>query len=208
MADHSSLDDVLTYLRDRTTSDRRLVVGIGGPGGSGKSTLADWMAQRLPDSAVVHLDDFRLPRSQRKRHAPYGSHPDANNIERLRGGLAGFRAHGSVVHPVIDPISGEESTPYTLSGMSVLLVEGEIAAYDMLAKEWDLLILLQTSFWQLLKTRWIRDRQQRGYTWSKMLRVIYHSTIKDYPRFAKHASSRADILLRRTESGEWKKKRG
>ncbi|WP_173917336.1 uridine kinase [Halobacillus sp. Marseille-Q1614] len=42
------------------------LVGIDGCGGAGKSTLAEGISQRYSKSAIVHMDDFYLPSSERK----------------------------------------------------------------------------------------------------------------------------------------------
>jgi len=52
-------------LATATRHGRRPVVGVDGPGGAGKSTFAAHLAGHLPDTTVVHVDDFYRPTSQR-----------------------------------------------------------------------------------------------------------------------------------------------
>jgi len=84
---------------DRTTP---LVVGIGGPGGCGKSTLSRWLYHRMDDAEILSLDDFRLPREDRKKHGRYSSHPLGNDVDRLERVLEEAKAGRQVMQPVFD----------------------------------------------------------------------------------------------------------
>lgn len=46
---------------------KTLLIAIDGRGGSGKSTLADLLKKHFPKSAVVRLDDFAYPDTDRER---------------------------------------------------------------------------------------------------------------------------------------------
>ena len=59
MTAHSSpVERVVSDLRDRSSGNARLLVGIDGFGGSGKSTLAQLLARSLESATVVGMDDF------------------------------------------------------------------------------------------------------------------------------------------------------
>ncbi|ESP99163.1 uridine kinase [Streptomyces sp. GBA 94-10 4N24] len=65
------LFDVAAYAaRVRARAKARgghFLLGVDGPGASGKSTLAGQLARHLPESHVVHVDDFYLPSADRAR---------------------------------------------------------------------------------------------------------------------------------------------
>ena len=58
------------FVRDRlATATAPLVVGLCGAQGSGKSTVAAALAERMPDTVVLSLDDLYLPLAERRRLA-------------------------------------------------------------------------------------------------------------------------------------------
>lgn len=62
-------------MRERlATATAPLIVGLCGAQGSGKSTIAAALAERIPDTVVLSLDDLYLPRAERERLAR-GVHP-------------------------------------------------------------------------------------------------------------------------------------
>lgn len=72
---HTKLNvgELVAAIVQRAAARPRIVVGIDGPGASGKSTLAGLLAAHLTDhqanAAVVHVDDFYLPSTDRGSHA-------------------------------------------------------------------------------------------------------------------------------------------
>ncbi len=173
------------------------LVGIGGPGGGGKSMLSDWLKESLPSCEVLSLDDFRLPRASRPRHAPFGSHPDAVDFSRLQAVLTSARAGGPVHQPVFDLDKGHAQNHKVLPAADVLLLDGEITAYEMLDAYLDVRILVQSSLWTQLRTRLNRDRGDRGCSLSKTLKIYVQSNLKDHPRFSKGAEEKAQLIFYR-----------
>ncbi len=60
---HVSQQQAIRHVRDLAAarSGRTVWVGIDGFGGAGKTTVADRLAAAVPDSCVVHVDDFSGP---------------------------------------------------------------------------------------------------------------------------------------------------
>jgi uridine kinase len=88
------LDEIAAEIRARgDRTGRRILVGVDGPGASGKSTLAALLAERLPDTLVVHVDDFYRP-SADERPGGLGADFDLERLERqvLRPAFAGETA--------------------------------------------------------------------------------------------------------------------
>lgn len=71
MKSNGTLDiaDLAAEVHRRSEGRPRVLVGVDGPGASGKSTLAGLLANAMPDTAVVHVDDFYLPNKQQGSRA-------------------------------------------------------------------------------------------------------------------------------------------
>ncbi|WFB36523.1 hypothetical protein P3T73_01955 [Kiritimatiellota bacterium B12222] len=178
-------------------NNRPYLIGIGGPGGSGKSHFTHWLRQEIPHSVVLSLDDFRLPRSERPKHAPFGSHPEAIDLPRLFATLTRAREGRSFSQPHFDVEHGKVLKESPLSPAPVIFVDGEITAYSELHPYLDYLFLVQTSYWTQLRTRLHRDTRERKCSLRKTLRIYVRSNLIDHPRFAKKAKARADLILYR-----------
>ncbi|KEP53641.1 P-loop nucleoside triphosphate hydrolase [Rhizoctonia solani 123E] len=76
-----------------------LLVGIGGPTCSGKTTLAKYLRAILPNSFIIHQDDFAPPQEQIPMHPVYNVQdwddaPGAIDWPRLRASLKHVKDHG------------------------------------------------------------------------------------------------------------------
>ncbi len=181
--------------REVAAAPAPLVIGIGGPGGCGKSTLSRWLRHHLPDARILSLDDFRLPRAQRSAHGRYGSHPEANDLLRLRKTLADFRKGRSIRQPVFDPVAGQAAREIRVSAARILLADGEIAAHEAVRPCLDRLILVEAHWRTQLNVRLTRDLRERGCTLEKAIDLFLQSNLRDYPRYASGARAAAHAVL-------------
>lgn len=178
-----------------------LIVAIGGPGGTGKSTFTKSLMRDLPKVAHLSLDDFRLPRARRAAMGLYGSHPDGNDLKRLRRCIALARRGLSFAAPVFDQKAGETLSIRQVEPQPILLCDGEIAAHDALGDLFDHLIIVTAHWRTQLDTRLGRDISRRAHSLEKAIDVFLNSNLRDYPRFSGSAHSRADWLLYRSRRG-------
>ncbi|MEX2606481.1 MAG: hypothetical protein WD708_03975 [Kiritimatiellia bacterium] len=175
--------------------DGPFILGVGGPGGSGKSRVAEWLRVHVADLVVLGLDDFRLPRKNRPKHAPFGSHPDAIDWDRLEDVLRDVKAGGPVRQPVFDRLTGSATKENLLPGGDVILLDGEITSHERMFPYLDKRIVVRAHLWTQLRTRLNRDRRERWTSLKKTLRIFYRSNLCDYPRFA--SKSAPDVSLYR-----------
>jgi len=171
------------------------IVGIGGPGGCGKSTLSRWLRHNLSEARILSLDDFRLPRHERPAHGRYGSHPEGNDLQRLKKCLQDFHNSRPIRQPIFAPVAGKTTREITVPTTRILLADGEIAAHQKLRPHFDRLILVDAHWRTQLNTRLTRDLKERYCTLEKAIDIFLQSNLRDYPQFAAGAREAADILL-------------
>ena len=177
-----------------------LLVGIGGPGGGGKSYLVESLLEKLDDVSVLHLDDFRLPRADRKKHGRYGSHPEGNDLKRLREVLENLKQGRAVQQPVYCPEAGSATRERTVEPERLVLVDGEIAVHTGLRDEFDALILVYAHWRTQLNARLSRDMELRHCDLEKAIHIFLESNLRDYPRFSEGIEEEADVVVYRTAS--------
>jgi uridine kinase len=180
------------------------LIGIGGPGGTGKSILTGYLQTQLGNCAVLTLDDFRLPRDQRPAHAPFGSHPDAVDLKRLQTVLQSARDGGELHQLHFDRQAGRVLHESVLPAAEMILVDGEITAYDFMAPYLDHMILVQSGLLTQFRSRLSRDRQDRNCSLMKTLRIFIRSNLMDHPRFASNAKARAACILYRQQNNRFR----
>lgn len=173
------------------------LLGIGGPGGCGKTTVSRWLLARIKGAALLPLDDFRHPREARSERGLLGSHPDGNDLTRLRACLRAARRRQSFERPVFDPVAGTSKRTAPVPPAPVLICDGEIAAHSAIRNEFDGLVVVDAHWRTQLNTRLTRDLRERHCSLDKALNIFLQSNLRDYPTYAEGAREAADLVLYR-----------
>jgi uridine kinase len=181
--------------REAASRSGPFLVGIGGPGGGGKSTLSRWLRHHVDGARILSLDDFRLPRDRRPSHGRYGSHPEGNDLGRLKKCLRDFHQGRPIRQPVFDPLKGAVLEEIRVPAATLLLADGEIAAHAEVRACLDRLILVEAHWRTQLNTRLTRDLKERHCSLEKAMDIFLQSNLRDYPRFSAGAHEAADVLL-------------
>ena len=125
--------------------DRPLFLALDGRCGSGKTTLASQLAERFPDSAVFHTDDFYLPPADR---VPGWEHIPCANMDfaRLsREVLTPARAGDAVSYRAYSCREGTYLPAKSIAPKKLFLVEGSYSHHPLLAEHYDLKVFVTCS---------------------------------------------------------------
>lgn len=183
---------LITIFPDNT---HPILVAVGGPGGTGKSSFCSALQNQLPDSSILSLDDYRIPRKLRQDRTIYGSHPDANRIDLLISHCEKLRACASIEKPVYDSVTGEADLLVTFIPKRFVILDGEISTYQQLRSFIDFSIFIDSDLKTQLKSRINRDIMQRGYSYEKVQSVFIQSNIKDFSQFGAKSKFCTDVRL-------------
>ena len=184
-----------------------LLIGIGGQGGSGKSSVSHWLVNKIEGSALLPLDDYRLPRRDRAERGLLGSHPEGNDLPRLFADLDAARSGRTIHRPIFNATAGEADQTEPVRPGSCLICDGEIAAHEELRTQFDLFILVESHWRTQLNARLSRDIAERAYALEKAIEVFLKSNLRDFPRFSAGAKDHADWVLYRNTRGVFSAKK-
>lgn len=134
--------ELLDTIEELRKTYNAFAVAIDGMTGAGKTTLAAHLSKKY-GAPVVHLDDFRLPLSERK--------PD---WETIPGGEMDFERFDEeivtpwltkkpLVYSVVDPKSGEITERRALPDGQMFLFEGTYALHPLIRDFYDLRLFMK-----------------------------------------------------------------
>ena len=195
MAFEPPVDYIADIIRGRQKEkNKNIIIAVGGPGGSGKSTLAAQLQKQLPGSAVLHVDDYRLPRSERTKNQ-LGSNPKSNKLNLLSSHLESIRLNESFDKPVYNSVTGVAESKETYLPGLINIVDGELSTIKKLTSHIDFYIFVKVSLLNQLSYRVNRDRTDRKYSLAKSLNIFLRSNLIDYKIYNYGAKARADIIV-------------
>ena len=130
-----ALPPIEAFVRDRLTpATAPLVIGLCGAQGSGKSTIAARLADHIPDTVVLSLDDLYLTKAERERLAEIvhpllrtRGVPGTHDVALGEAVLADLRAGRPVRLPRFDKAIDDrapESTWPQVEGARLVIFEG------------------------------------------------------------------------------------
>ena len=140
----SSLAETISSLLSAHPSSP-VLIALDGRCGSGKTTLAAQLAERFPDSAVFHTDDFYLPPADRVdgwEHIPCAN----MDLARLsREVLTPARAGDAVSYRAYSCREGTYLPAKSIVSKPLFLVEGSYSHHPLLAENYDLRVFVTCS---------------------------------------------------------------
>jgi pantothenate kinase len=203
-----SLAEVADVIRDATTADRRLVVGITGCPGAGKSTIAQSLIELLsPRATLLPMDGFHLPLSKlvelgrRERMGAPDTFDVAGFLATLAAIRAGFGNAGvSVLAPGFDR-AREEAVPDAidvLPEVPCVIVEGNYLLLDSRGWEPTVALLDLTFFVEVdraLRLERLIERHERFGKSAAEARAWALGPDEDNARLIEATAPRADYRI-------------
>lgn len=169
--------------------NKPLLLALDGRCGSGKTTLAAQLAERFPDSAVFHTDDFYLPPADRVdgwEHIPCAN----MDLARLsRKVLTPARAGDAVSYRAYSCREGAYLPAKSIVSKPLFLVEGSYSHHPLLAENYDLRVFVTCS--QEEQARRLQAREGERYP-----NFVQRWIPLEEGYFAQyHIETRADLIL-------------
>lgn len=184
----SSLSETISSLLSAHPS-RPVLIALDGRCGSGKTTLAAQLAERFPDSAVFHTDDFYLPPADRVdgwEHIPCAN----MDLARLsREVLAPARAGDAVCYRAYSCREGAYLPAKSIVSKPLFLAEGSYSHHPLLAENYDLRVFVTCSKEE--QARRLQAREGKRYP-----NFVQRWIPLEEGYFAQyHIETRADLIL-------------
>lgn len=172
-----------------------LLIALGGPGGGGKTTLAAKLNRRLPESATLHLDNYKTARHHRQHLNIAGPHPDANQMELIKRHLTAIKANTSFMAPIYDGTTGDTGSYEAYTPCRFNIIEGEVATYKEFRHLIDLSLFIDADFHTQLTTRMQRDVSIQGHSIEKAVRTFLKSNLDEFICFGAESKQWSDLQL-------------
>jgi uridine kinase len=179
-----------------------VLIAVGGPGGIGKSSFCKRLAQHLPDSNILRLDDYKTPREIRKGQNLFGAHPEANMMDLVKEHYITAKNGESFDKPLYNATSGEADETEFYETRRFSIIDGEISTYKQFRDYVDFSIFIDSNLHTQLNTRLNRDMKERQYTYEKAINTFLHSNLREFGEFGAESKNWADIHLHCYENYE------
>jgi uridine kinase len=182
-------------LQKKFVDENHVLIAVGGPGGTGKSSFCEKLAELLPDSNVLHLDDYKTARKVRQGLNIFGAHPEANMMDLVLEHYITAKNGGSFHKPVYNAVTGEADKTEFFKASRFTVIDGEISTYRHFRDYVDFSIFIDSDLKTQLKTRLDRDIKQRRYSYEKAIATFLHSNLREFGEFGAESKNWADIHL-------------
>jgi uridine kinase len=186
---------IAELLLEKFVDCENILIAIGGPGGIGKSSFCKKLSKLLPDSNILHLDDYKTPREVRRGQNLFGAHPDANMMDLVEEHYVTAKNGESFDKPLYNAVSGKADDTEFYETKHFTIIDGEISTYKQFRDYVDFAIFIDSDLQTQLNTRLNRDINERKYTYEKAIATFLNSNLREFGEFGAESKNWADIHL-------------
>lgn len=168
------------------------LVGIDGGGGAGKSTFAKNLQEHLPNSAIIHIDDFyKGPWNKRLDDTDYDINPFFDWARFHSEVLRPLQDGKQIQYHVYDWHTHTADTVVSVTANAMVIVEGGYTIQQKFANLYDFKIWIETDEDLRLKQALLRDGEHMRFLWEEDWLPVERNYIRTYNPFA-----RADLVVK------------
>jgi uridine kinase len=187
-----SFQDLADDIISRPSKFSQKIVAIDGGGGAGKSTFAKRLQELIPNSAVIHGDDFyKGPWDKRLDHTNYVVNPMFDWDRYQSEVLDAVRDGKLVQYHVYDWHKHLSEEVVSVPQGATVIVEGGYVTQKNFADSYDFKIWIEADMNLRLEKALVRDGEHMRYLWEEDWLPVERNFIeKDNP------ASRADLIVK------------
>ncbi len=181
------------------TSQRPVLVAVGGDSGTGKTTLVSGLYRIFGSQRITNicLDDYhKLDRAARKQAGVTALDPRANDLDLMADHVNRLRRGETIAKPTYDHSTGTFGPTETVAPREIVVIRGLFPLFTPeLDAAFDVRIWLDPQ--EELKWSWKvkRDCAQRGYSVPEVIRQLMDRR-DDQLAFIAPQQKNADLIIR------------
>ena len=183
-------------------TNKKLIIGIAGGTGSGKSTMARNVIEGLPADMIEIIDHDSYYRDRAdltftERCNLNFDHPSSLETELLVQHLKELRNGNAIELPIYDfKTHSRKTETRTIASKPIIIVEGILVfVEEILRKQFDLCIFVDTDADIRVFRRIRRDIEQRGRTFESIREQYYNTVRPMHLQFVEPSKRWANIIV-------------
>lgn len=187
-----SFEGLVKTIESLTPQNGQKIIAIDGGGGAGKSTLAERLQKALPNSAVIHIDDFyKGPWDKRLDHTNYDVHPFFDWKRFESEVIKPLKENREIVYHVYDWHKHIAEEVVSVPKNAVIILEGGAVLQKDFADVYDLKIWLEADEAERLKRALARDGEHMRFLWEEDWLPVERNYIR-----IQNPAARSDIIIK------------
>ncbi len=189
--------------RKLLTQSEPIVIEIAGGSSSGKtSTVASRIKETFGDEAFIFsMDDYCYERDFRntkakKRETINDEQPEALDLDLFKSHLVKLKHGEEIQKPIFDLKRGKQAGFETVQPHKVIIIEGLFALNDLIVKEGDVRVFVDTSTHGRLLRRLFRDTKRTGKEPAETLKYFLETIVQMHEKYVQSTKDNADLVIK------------
>ncbi|KKQ83036.1 MAG: Uridine kinase [Candidatus Daviesbacteria bacterium GW2011_GWF2_38_7] len=198
------IERVLEIIQEKLLTQRTpIIVEIAGGSASGKtSAIASRIKEVLGDKAFIFsMDDYCHDRAFMDSKVKEGEiinddQPEALDLELFKSHLIKLKHGEAIEKPVFDLKESKRAGMITVQPHRVIIVEGLFALNDLIVKEGDVKVYIDTNTHGRLLRRLLRDTERTGKEPSNTLKYFLEVIVPMHEKHIEGTKNNADLIIK------------